>query len=265
MFPKIFQIGGFYLPTYGVMVALGFLVALWITGKLARRSGLDPEKVSNIAVYGALAGLLGAKLLMFVVDFPYYAANPGQILSLATLQAGGVFFGGLICALGAGYWFLRSAALPIAATLDAYAPGLVIGQAIGRIGCFAAGCCWGDLCERPWAVRFTSPEAFELTGVPLNVPVHPSQLYEAVMGLAVFAILYLRFGAVRRPGSVMGLYLVLTGVARFAIEFVRFHAQPNPAGGPLTTAQWISAGLVLLGVWLLVARRDQSSAVTSAT
>ncbi len=255
MFPKIFEIGGFFLPSYGVMVAAGFLIALWLTGKLATRAGFDPERVSNIAIYGALAGLLGAKVLMFLVDFDYYASRPGEIFTFASLQAGGIFYGGLICALGTGYWLMRKHALPVAATLDLYGPGLAIGQAIGRIGCFAAGCCWGDHCERPWAVTFTSPDAMQVTGVPLNVPMHPTQLYEAISGLAVFAIVYRAILKPHAPGSIIGLYLVLSGIARFAAEFFRYHQQPNPFAGPLWTATWISSPLPMLGAWLLMAAR----------
>ena len=152
MLPKLFDFGGFFLPTYGVLVAAGFLTALWLTGRLAKQSGLDPEKVTNLGVYAALAGLAGAKLLMFVFDFDYYRQNPGEIFSLTTLQAGGVFFGGLIFALGMAIFWIGKQKLPLAATMDAFGPGLALGQAIGRLGCFAAGCCWGASCNRPWAV-----------------------------------------------------------------------------------------------------------------
>lgn len=252
MFPKIFEIGdSFFLPTYGVLVALGFLVALWITGRLARQSGLDPERVSNVGVYSALAGLAGAKLLMFVFDFNYFREHPDEIFSLATLQSGGVFFGGLIIAVGAGAWLMRHYALPVLATFDAFAPGLAIGQAIGRLGCFAAGCCWGVKCDRPWAVRFTDFAANKITGVPLDTALHPTQLYEAaLLGLA-FAVLYWLFQRRgRAPGEVFGAYLILAGSERFLVEFFREHQQANLGNGPLSNAQLISIGLAALGLWL---------------
>jgi phosphatidylglycerol:prolipoprotein diacylglycerol transferase len=260
VYPKILDFGGFFLPTYGVLVAAGFLTALWVTGVLAKRAGMDPERVNNIAIYGALAGLLGAKLLMFVVDFDYYAKHPNEILTFATLQAGGVFYGGLMVALATGYYLLKKHSLPVESTLDLYAPGLAIGQAIGRLGCFAAGCCWGNHCLRPWAVTFTNSDAMQVTGVPLNVPMHPTQLYEAFTGLVVFTLVY---RAIMRPhagGSIIGLYLLLSGSARFFVEFFRYHQQPNPFGGPLTTAQAISIGLAGLGVWMLVESRNRMAA-----
>lgn len=250
MLPKLLDLGGIFLPTYGVLVALGFLTALWLTGRLARQSALDPEKVTNLGVYAALAGLAGAKLLMFVFDFDYYRRNPGEILSLSTLQAGGVFFGGLIFALAMAFYWMRRQKLPPAKTLDAFAPGLAIGQAIGRLGCFAAGCCWGAACNRSWAVEFKNPEAHRLTGVPLLEPLHPTQLYEALLLSAVFGAVYWRFNKPHRPGAIIGLYLILAAAERFLVEFFRAHQQANYLD-PLSNAQWISLALAAAGLWLV--------------
>jgi phosphatidylglycerol:prolipoprotein diacylglycerol transferase len=251
VFPKIFSFGDFFLPTYGVLVALGCLCGLWLAGRLARRAGLNAEVVTNLGVYAILAGLVGAKLLMFVYEFDYYSRNPAQIFSLATLQTGGVFYGGLALALVVAFFYLRRHGLPAATTLDCYGPGLALGQAIGRLGCFAAGCCWGKVCERGPSVTFTRPEAFELTGAPLHVPLHPTQLYEAAAYFAVAFITYRRFSPRSRPGATFGLYLMLAAGARLGIEFLRHHDQPNPFSGPLSTAQYAAAGLMALGFALL--------------
>lgn len=246
MFPKIFSIGSFYLPTYGVLVALGFLVGLWVTVKLARQAGLDPEKITNLAVYVALGGLLGAKLLMIVFDWPDI-----QIFSLSTLQAAGVFQGGLILALVTAYFYIRHSKLPVLAVSDAFAPGIAIGHAIGKLGCFAAGCCWGKECKLPWAVTFKNPEAYSLTGVPLDVPLHPAQLYESGAEALLFAFLYWRYGKAHPPGQIIGLYLVLSSTLRFFIEFDRFHEQALPFGLPLSITQWIAIVLAIAGGILL--------------
>jgi phosphatidylglycerol:prolipoprotein diacylglycerol transferase len=250
MFPKIFSAGDFFLPTYGVLVAAGFLAALWLAGRLAKRSGLNEDAITSLGINSALAGLVGAKLLMFVQDFGYYRANPSEIFSMATLQAGGVFFGGLVLALLYAFWDIRRKQLPLLPTLDAFAPALALGHGIGRIGCLAAGCCWGEVCDRAWAITFTNPEAHKLVGVPLGVALHPTQLYEAAAQFAIFAVAYRWFGAPRRAGQVMAVYLMLTGAARFGIDFLRAHDQANL--GPLSAAQWISAVLVLAGFWLWV-------------
>jgi phosphatidylglycerol:prolipoprotein diacylglycerol transferase len=246
LFPKIFTIGSFYLPTYGVLVALGFLAGLSITVKLARKSGLDADKVTNLAVYVALGGLIGAKLLMIAFDWPDI-----QIFSLATLQAAGVFQGGLILALLTAFFYIRHNKLPALAVSDAFAPGVAIGHAIGRLGCFAAGCCWGKECHLPWAVTFKNPEASALTGVPLNVPLHPAQLYESVTEALLFAFLYWRYGKPHAPGQIIGLYLLISSIIRFLIEFERFHEQALPFGLPLSITQWIAIGLAIAGAIIL--------------
>jgi phosphatidylglycerol:prolipoprotein diacylglycerol transferase len=244
LFPKLFTIGSFYLPTYGVLVALGFLVGLSVTVKLARKGGLDPEKVTNLAVYVALAGLIGAKLLMIAFDWPDI-----QIFSLSTLQAAGVFQGGLILALVTAFFYIRHNKLPLLPVCDAFAPGVAIGHAIGRLGCFAAGCCWGKECHLPWAVTFKNPEANGLTGVPLNVPLHPAQLYESATEALLFAFLYWRYGRAHAPGQIIGLYLLISSIARFLIEFERFHEQATAYG--LSITQWIAIALASVGAILL--------------
>ena len=254
MHPYLITIGNFSLPTYGALVATAFLVGIWITGRLAKRAGLDADSVTNLAVYAAIAGLAGAKLLMVILEFNDFRADPAALFSMSTLRAGGVFQGGLIAALVTAVVYMRRRGLPGWKTLDVLAPGIAIGHAIGRIGCFSAGCCWGIACHLPWAVTFTNPKAAELTGVPLNIPLHPTQLYESAAEALIFVALYRRFGKPHRDGAILGLYLVLYSTARFAIEFVRSHQQPNPFDGPLSSTQWIAVGLVAFGAWL-VARR----------
>ena len=252
MFPKLFSIGSFYLPTYGVMVALAFLAGLWVTVRLAKRSGLNPELITNLAVYVALAGMLGAKILMIIFDWNRYMANPGDIFSMATLQAAGVFQGGLILALATAFFYMRGQKMPLLATSDSFAPGLALGHAIGKVGCFAAGCCWGIETKLPWAVKFHDPAAYALTGVPLEIALHPAQLYESSAEAVIFGYLYWRFKKSHAPGQIIGSYLVISSVARFFIEFTRNHEQALPFGLPLSITQWIAIALAAAGTVLLV-------------
>lgn len=252
MFPELFHIGDFFLPTYGLMVTLGFLAGLWIASRLARQSGIPTEPVLNLGVYVALAGLIGARLLMFALDWRFYVENPSEIVSLSTLRAGGIFYGGLILALITAFLYLRKYKLPVLPTADCYAPGLALGHAFGRAGCFFAGCCWGAEHAGRWSVTFTDPQANRLVGVPLGVPLYPTQVYEALAEAAIFAILMLRFRQPHRPGAIIGLYLTLYSTARFLVEFIRYHdPQSNAALGPLVLEQWIALGLAALGVWLM--------------
>ncbi|MBV8550057.1 MAG: prolipoprotein diacylglyceryl transferase [Acidobacteriaceae bacterium] len=254
MFPKLIEIGSFYIPTYGVLVALGFLAGLTATTRLARRAGLPHEQITNLAVYCAIAGIIGAKLFMFLFDLPDYIANPGQIFTLGTLQAAGVFHGGFIAALLVAVWYMRKHALPVLGTMDVFAPGVAIGQAIGRLGCFAAGCCWGRECDLPWGVRFHSDFA---APVPLGKTLHPVQLYESAADLLIFAILYRRATRNHPAGQVIGLYLVLYSLARFIIEFFRVHEQSLV--GPFSLTQWIALGLLVVGIGFLLHSRRIST------
>jgi phosphatidylglycerol:prolipoprotein diacylglycerol transferase len=258
MYPELFHVN--FLYTYGVLVALAFLAALWIIAKLARREGLNPDVVTNLGIYCALAAIAGAKVMMILVEFPDYVQHPARIFSLDTIRAGGVFYGGLIAALAVGWWYIRRHKLPFRRTADIFAPGIALGHAIGRVGCFAAGCCWGVECHRPWAVTFTNPVAHELVGVPLGVPLHPTQLYESFAEFVIFGILYWRIARPHQPGAIIGLYLMLYSIARFIVEFFREHAQGNLFNGPLDTSQWISLGLFALGTFYYVRRSNPQPA-----
>ncbi len=248
MFPKLISFGSsFYIPTYGVLVALGFLAGLTITVRLARRIGLPANQVTNLAVYCAMAGIVGAKLFMFLFDIDDYVRDPGRIFTLETLQAAGVFHGGFIAAFIVAILYVRAQRLPAFPIMDTFAPGVVLGQAIGRLGCFAAGCCWGKECDLPWGVRFRSNEA---SPVPLDKTLHPVQLYESAADLIIFGILYHRFRRSHRGGQIIGLYLVLYSTARFIIEFFREHEQPLV--GPFSLTQWIALGLLATGIGILL-------------
>lgn len=250
MYPKLITIGNFFIPTYGVLVAIAFLVGLWITVRLGRRAGLRAELITNLAIYCALFGLLGAKILMIVFDFGDFTRDPLGYLK-GSIQAAGVFQGGLVLAIIFAALYTRHFKMPWLTTADTFAPGIAIGHAIGRVGCFMAGCCWGVACDRPWAVTFTNPDASNMTGVPLFRPLHPTQLYECAAEAAIFAFLYWRIQRPHRTGEIIGLYLVISSIFRFVIEFFRVHEQALPFGLPLSLTQWISLALIVIGAALL--------------
>lgn len=256
MHPYLFHFGSVAVPTYGVLVALGMAVALFIITKLAREQGLKPDLVANLAIYCAFAGIIGAKLFMFLFDWREYFGHPERMFSRESLQAAGVFQGGLLLAIVVAYFYMRTMGLPWLKTADIFAPGIAIGHAIGRLGCLMAGCCYGRECSAPWAISFHSPEAAELSGTPLNVPLHPTQLYESLAEVAIFAFLYTRVRREHQQGEVIGWYLVLYSVARIVVEFFRFHEQNTVLGLSLT--QWISAGFLLGGCWLLFRPRPRT-------
>ncbi len=255
MFPQLFHIGSFAVPTYGILVATGVLLGLWISVRNSARQGIKPENAWDFGIAVVLAGILGSKILYILVDWKTYAEHPKEIFSLSTLQAGGVFSGGLIGAFVVAWWFLRRYRMPALATCDAFAPGLALGHAIGRVGCFAAGCCYGKETTHWWGVTFTSKIAEANAGTPLGRALEPTQLIESAAELIIFGILTWMFARKKFDGQIFGAYLFLYGIARFLIEFLRDDpGRGGPYfGGALSGTQLISIGLVLAGgiIWYL--------------
>lgn len=252
MFPRLFHIGSFNVPTYGFLVALGVLIGLWISVRNSQKQGIDPDHAWNLGILVVLCGILGAKILYIINDWSTYAAHPGEIFSLSTLQAGGVFSGGLIAALLAAAWYIRKHHMPALGTCDAFAPGLALGHAIGRIGCFSAGCCYGKPTTHWWGVTFTNPLAAELVGTPLNQKLQPTQLFESAVELANFFLLTWMLKRKKFEGQVFGAYLVLYGVARYFLEFIRDDpGRGSVFGGIMSGTQLISIFLVITGglIW----------------
>ncbi len=245
------------------MAAIGLLAGLYVAVKLARRHGVDPDKAWNLGIVAILSALLGAKILYVIDHWSIYGSDPRRLFSLELLQAAGVFYGGLIAAILACFWYLRSSHLPVLKTMDVFAPAIALGHAFGRLGCFAAGCCYGRPAELPWSVVFTNPLA-AANGVPLNTHVHPTQLYEFVVELANFAVLLWLLPRKKFDGQVIGVYLFLYGFARYFVEF--FRGEPGRAtvfAGFMTVTQLISILLVVAGGALWLRRPSDVNASTA--
>ena len=261
MHPELLRIGSLSIPTYGFALALAFLASILLLRRRAASAQLSPDDASDFAVWVLLAGLAGAKLLLVVVEWPRYVSSVRDFLDL--FRAGGVFYGGLLGALVAAAVFLRSRKLPFWPLADAAAPCVALGQAIGRLGCFSAGCCWGGSCSQPWAVTFTSTRAHENVGVPLGVPLHPTQLYEAA-GTLLLCGLLLFFEKRRFSGQTFAWYLIGYSLLRGTIEIFRGDPRGSLLGGAVSTSQFIAALLLLLGVAILVIRRPKGEAEPTA-
>ncbi|HEV2829309.1 MAG TPA: prolipoprotein diacylglyceryl transferase [Pyrinomonadaceae bacterium] len=265
MYPELFRIGSFPINTYGVFLALAFLCAILITVKLAARDGLPREKIYDLCLWMLLSSLIGSKLLMLFTE-PEYRDNPMQLLSLDFLRSGGVFYGGLIGAIVAGYFLMRRYKLPWWKTADACAPGIAIGNFFGRQGCFAAGCCWGKTTSLPWGVKF-SALGHEITGVPVGVPLHPTQLYESFVMLIVFFFLLWLHKRRFFDGQVILFYTLLYAVVRFTIEFFRDDPRGDLFGltttTGLSTSQLISIVVGVGALVLLILRWRKASAGTT--
>lgn len=239
------DLGPFVLHTYGVLLAIGFLTGLFVAAWQARKAGLDAARISDLAVYVLIAGLLGAKLMLLAVDFRQYSRKSPMEIAQAFVQSGGVFYGGLIGGLLMALWFARRYHLPLWPTADVLAPGVVIGQSIGRLGCLAAGCCWGKTATVPWAITFRDIEVARTIGTPLDTPLHPSQIYESLLTLLIFVVLIWLAPRKKFQGQVALAYVVLYSIARFSLEYFRGDAERGFLG-PLSTSQWVALVLVIL-------------------
>jgi phosphatidylglycerol:prolipoprotein diacylglycerol transferase len=261
MYPELFHIGGFPVNTYGVLLALAFLAALFVAARAGARDGLPRERVFDLGLWMLLGGLVGSKLLLMLAE-PEYASNPWQIVSLDFLRSGGVWYGGFLGGLLTGVFLIRHYRLPFWKVTDAFAPGVALGQAIGRQGCFAAGCCWGKPTTLPWGVEF-GELAHRITGVPVGVHLHPTQLYESAACVVIFLLLLRLHRRKRFDGEVIAAYAVLYGLTRFLIEFVRDDPRGDIMGlttlTGLSTSQLISLLVVVGGLVFLFLRRRRAN------
>jgi len=240
------QLGPFTLHTYGVLVALGFVAALVVVLRGARRAGLKTDAVLDVAFVAVLAAIVGSRLLYVLFNLREYLAEPLRAFKI--WEGGLVFHGGLLLAIPLCLIAVRRAGLPAWEVADVFAPAIAVGQAVGRIGCFAAGCCYGAPWDPPLCVTYTHPEAL----APLNVPLFPSQLFAAAAGLLVFAALLAYRPRRRAPGQVFWLYLLLAAIARVAEDAFR-GAQAKLALLPwLSATQAISLALAAAALALIV-------------
>jgi phosphatidylglycerol:prolipoprotein diacylglycerol transferase len=265
VFPQLFHFGSFFLPTYGFLVATGVLLGLWVSVRNSERLGYDGDKAWNLGILVVLCGIVGAKVLYVVDGLIEHNMQWRDLFTLSTLQAGGVFSGGLLAAFVAAAWYVRANHMAPLGTCDAFAPGLALGHAIGRIGCFAAGCCYGKETHHWWGVVFRNPLAQSITRTPLNVPLEPTQLFESAVEFANFIFLMWLLKRRTFNGQIFGAFMFIYGVARFFIEFLR--GDPDRGmlfNGAISVTQLIAVGLVLGGglIWWL---RPGAKAVPAVT
>jgi phosphatidylglycerol---prolipoprotein diacylglyceryl transferase len=248
VYPELFSIGPFTIYSYGVLLAASYLLGLRLAMWRAKKWGLDANRVLDLGIYIIIAALVGAKLLLLVVDFDQFS-RPEELLTLA--RSGGVFYGGLLLAVAVAFWYIAKHRMPFWTTCDIFAPGIALGHVTGRLGCLAAGCCYGRQTDVPWAIVFTNPLAQANVGTPLGIPLHPTQIYEAGAALVILAVLLATEQRGRRfPGRTFWSYMFLYAVSRYIIEMYR----GDPRGTVFeifSTSQFISVVLAPLSLAML--------------
>ncbi len=258
MHPILLDVGGWPVYSYGLLLALAYVAALQMAVVRARRAGIDGSRVMDLGIYLIIAALVGAKLMLVVIDFQYFASQPREILTL--FRAGGVFYGGLIAAVGVALWLVRRYELPMWTTADLFAPGIALGHVIGRLGCLLAGCCYGKPTSLPWAITFTDPAAAANVGTPLGIPLHPTQLYDAGAELLILVVLLLTERKGRPfPGRTFWLYILFYATSRFLVEFFRGDDRGIVLG--VSTSQFVSIVAAPLALAMLLKLRGRAQRV----
>ncbi len=245
MHPTLFHIGNFAVHTYGFFVAIGFLLAISLAVREAKRVDEDGEKIIDLALYILIAAIVGSRLLYIAINWGDFRAHPVEMVRI--WNGGLVFYGGLIGAFLMTVWYLGKHRLHIWKTADILAPYIALGQSIGRIGCFFAGCCYGKVCHHWWAVTFTHPESL----APKGVPLHPTQIYSSVNAFLIYLVLIRLRRSKKFEGKLFWVYILLYAITRSIIEFFRGDHRGTLLGGLLSTSQTIGIVMALVAVFML--------------
>lgn len=245
MHPILFKIGPFTLHTYGLFVSTGVIMAVALAVREARKEGLDHQKMLDLGFYLLVASIIGSRLLYVLIFYQDYLRRPLAIFKL--WEGGLVFYGGLALAFPVGIWYIKKHSLPLWKIGDIWAAPAALGHSLGRIGCFAAGCCYGKPTDVPWGVTFTDPQSLAMLGVPL----HPVQLYESLANVVIFLFLYLFRPHRRFEGQVFWLYALLYAVVRYSLEFYRADARGFLIPHTLSVSQGFSILLAIASLVML--------------
>jgi phosphatidylglycerol:prolipoprotein diacylglycerol transferase len=255
--PLLFNLGDLKVHSYGLMVALGFLAALaWVRYR-APKEGLPAPAMIDLAFWLMLAAIVGSRLAFIAVDWPHYARDPVAVFKI--WEGGLVFYGGLIACIFTAWFYLKRRSWSFWKVADVFMPGVALGHAFGRIGCFLAGCCYGRGCDpKAWyAVRFPGlPESL----APAGIPLFPVQLFEAGANLAIFVFLAWYSRKKAFDGQILLLYLITYALSRIVLELFRGDAERGYViQGWLSTSQFLGVILLLAALVVLFLRRGRSS------
>ena len=240
MHPDLFSIGPVTLHSYGLFVALGFIAGILIAIKMGKSVGITSNDVMDMGFIIILSGLIGSRLIYIIINFSYYVENP--LDSIKLWQGGLVFSGGLVTAIIMLLLYVKRHKHNIWSICDIWAPAAAIGQAIGRVGCFFSGCCYGKPTDHSWGIIFTDPKSI----ATLNIPIHPTQLYSALSSLLIFIILIVLHSKKKFEGQVFLWFLIFHSTARLFLERFRGDSRGVILTDDLTMTQFIAL-VILIG------------------
>jgi phosphatidylglycerol:prolipoprotein diacylglycerol transferase len=253
MHPILIRLGPLTIHTYGFLIALGFLVGLWLAVLQAKREGIPSDRIIDLGFYILLAAIIGSRLLFILINLDHYVKDPADIFKI--WEGGLVFYGGVLFAVPTAIWYIKKQGMGVWSTADIFAPSIAIGHVFGRLGCFAAGCCYGKIAQSlPWGAIFTDPDCL----APTNVLLHPTQLYESAGELVNFLILITLRRYKTFNGQLFMVYLLLYSVLRFSVEFFRGDVARGFLTGSLSVSQGISIIIFLMAIaGMFVLRRKK--------
>ncbi len=246
MYPILLKIGSLSIYTYGFFIAVSFIVGILLAKQEARRLGENQDKIMDLCFYVLIAAIAGSRLFYVLVNPDIFISDPLEVLRV--WNGGLVFYGGFVGALAVGLIYLKKQKMSILKTLDISAPALALAHFFGRIGCFFAGCCYGDVCDLPWAVTFTSSNSL----APVGIPLHPTQIYSSLSNLSIFGFLWFFRTRKKFDGQLFWVYVLLYGIARSFIEVFRGDFRGRLVFGLLSTSQVIGGILIVTAVVMLI-------------
>lgn len=262
MYPELFRIGPVTINSYGLMLALAFIVGIYLAIKKGEKRGIDSNTIVNLAFIVMISAIVGSRLFYVLFHLEEFRGRWAYtflpIQADGTIGLGGlIFLGGFLGALLSGAIYIHVKKLSFRKIVDSVAPSLALGLFFGRIGCFLNGCCFGKACDLPWAVTFppNSPAGYQM----MDASIHPTQLYSSFYGLLIFIILMMLDRKERFDGFLFGVFLILYGIARFTVDFFRFYENQMFLVDGIGFNQIVSFLLVIAGALLLYPKREKKT------
>lgn len=265
MYPILFELGPLTIRSYGVMLALSFLSGIYLALKRSETRNLNPNQMMNLCLLIIVFSIIGARLMYVIPHWDEFKATPLDVIS-PFQSTGGIgltgltMYGGFIGALVASLLYLKRHRIPVLRACDAFAPSIAMGIGLTRIGCFLNGCCFGMLTDLPWGVAFP-PNSAAGSFYP-DAHLHPAQLYSAILGMGLFAILMWSEKRERFDGFVFSLLLILEPMTRFGVDFFRYYESSmtltSIGGTPVSVNQGVSVILCGTGFFVLGWLRSQN-------
>lgn len=246
MYPNLITIGPITLHTYGLFVAIGFFVGLLVTVRLGKSEGFGSQQIMDMGFIIILSAIIGSRVMYVLMNASYYTRAPLDMLKI--WEGGLVFSGGVLGVVLTMLWYVKRHSLPLGKIADLWAPAIAVGQGIGRIGCFMAGCCYGKPTDSICGVVFTHSHSLAR---PLNVPLHPTQIYSSLSCFVIFLVVLVLYSKKKFEGQVFLWLMIMHSTARLAIERFRGDDRGILLGSNMSMTQLVAILILITSVGIL--------------